>query len=444
MVTDPLVPKILLRLRRSDPAAARLVEQALDEMLGEGGLADLTQHDLQTYLWYTVAEADEPLPVAAALRAFLELAEMNRYAAIAASAQTVEILRAYSERGHQAGTKAATKAMEASGIVPPDLPELEWGEVMGVAELRAYQRIAATLELALAAGELRPGGRGWRLAQVRLTRHQLTMTRPDGPALLDRVRSERFSSWADVGGQARRSLTSSVLADLVGEPTPPRDLTERMAPMQWLLELAAGRMGEGPGIALTVGGNLVRRVVQEAAERFDWWSLPERPPRSESDIWRLVDLRLALQRAGALRRSGRRLVLGTRGRALVNDPLAQWRLATSQLIDDADFDSAVQEAALMLLLRARGPVEVRGLVQEAAEVLAGSGWRDTGNGHPPDERDVSRAVWALLRRCQLWSLVEEGKGPGFTTRMRLSEAGQRGGHAALRALALRPRMDPDG
>ncbi len=136
-------------------------------------------------------------------------------------------------------------------------------------------------------------------------------------------------------------------------------------------------------------------------------------------------------------------MLGTRGRPLVNDSVAQWRLATEHLIDPTDFDSAAQEAALMLLLGARGMVEVRELVREVAEILAGSGWRDTGNGAPPDERDVSRAVWALLRRCELWSLVDEGKGPGYTTRLRLSEVGHRGGQAALRSFALRPRLDPD-
>jgi hypothetical protein len=75
-------------------------------------------------------------------------------------------------------------------------------------------------------------------------------------------------------------------------------------------------------------------------------------------------------------------------------------------------------------------------------VLAASGWRDTGNGSPPDEHDVSRAVWTLVRRCQLWALVEESKGPGYTTRLRLSAAGALGGYSALRALALRPRRDP--
>ena len=440
---DPLVPRTLLRLRRTDPAAARRAERALEELLGESGLADLTQHNLQTYLWYTLADAHEPQLTAAALQSFFELAELYRYAALAQSAQTKEILRTYEEQGPAAGARAASKAMDGSGLVPPDLPELEWGDIMGTAEMSAYDRIAATLELAQAAGELKPGGRGWRLTQQRLTRQQLTMPRLDGAPLLDRVRAERLDSWTDVGGHERRGLASTVLADLLTDPVPPSDLTERTAPVQWLLELAVGRSGDVPGIPLTVTGNLARRVVQEAAERFNWWELPDRPPRSESDIWRLGELRLVLQRAGALRRSGRRLVLGTRGRALLGDVMAQWSVAMGLLIDESEFDVAAQEAALMLLLQARGMVEVRDLIKEVAEVLGGSGWRDTGDGAPPDERDVSRAVWSLLRRCELWSMVDEGRGPGFTTRLRLSDPGIRGAHAALRMLALRPRMESD-
>jgi len=438
---DPLVPRTLLRLRRTDPAAARRAERALDELLGDAGLADLTQHNLQTYLWYTLADAHEPQLTAAALQSFFELAELHRYAALAQSAQTKEILRSYEEQGPAAGARAANKAMDASGLVPPDLPELEWGEIMGTAEMSAYDRTAATLELAQAAGELKPGGRGWRLTQQRLTRQQLTMPRHDGPPLLDRVRAERLDSWTDIGGHERRGLASAVLPDLLTDPAPPRDMTERTAPVQWLLELAVGRPGDVPGIPLTVTGNLARRVVQEAAERFNWWELPDRPPRSESDIWRLGELRLVLQRAGALRRSSRRLVLGTRGRVLLGDATAQWTVAMALLIDESEFDVAAQEAALMLLLQARGMVEVRDLIKEVAEVLGGSGWRDTGDGAPPDERDVSRAVWSLLRRCELWSMVDEGRGPGFTTRLRLSDPGIRGAHAALRTLALRPRME---
>jgi hypothetical protein len=232
VASDPLVPKILHRLRQADPAAAGRAERALDELLSEGGLADLTQHDLQTFLWFTMADAADPPRTAASLALFFELAELNRYAGVASSTQTKDILRTYQESGHSAGAKVATKAMDASGILPPDLPELEWGEVMGEAEVEAYDRIAATLELALAAGELKPGGRGWRLTQQRLTRQQLSMTRPDGPPLLDRVRGERLDLWAEAGGQDRRSLTAAVLDGLMVDPAAPDDVADRMAPMR--------------------------------------------------------------------------------------------------------------------------------------------------------------------------------------------------------------------
>ena len=110
-------------------------------------------------------------------------------------------------------------------------------------------------------------------------------------------------------------------------------------------------------------------------------------------------------------------------------------------MDGPVIEAAAQEAALMLLLRSGGMVDQRDLVKEVADVLAGSGWRDTGDGTPPEDLDVSRSVWDLLRRGELWALVEEGHGPGFVTRVRLSEAGVRGAHLALRLLALRPRME---
>ena len=438
---DPLVPRTLLRLRRTDPAAARRAERALDELLGESGLADLTQHNLQTYLWYTLADAHEPQLTAAALQSFFELAELC-YAALAQSAQTKEILRAYEEQGPTAGARAAAKAMDASGLVPPDLPELEWGEIMGTAEMSAYDRIAATLELAQAAGELKPGGRGWRLTQQRLTRQQLTMPRLDGPPLLDRVRAERLDSWTDVGGHERRGLASAVLADLLTDPVPPSDSHRADSPGAVVAGASRGPVwgcagdsthsNREPCPPSGARGCRALRLVGTAR------------PTAEVRVGHLAarETAVGVQRAGASP-SGRRLVLGTRGRALLGDVMAQWTVAMGLLIDESEFDVAAQEAALMLLLQARGMVEVRDLVKEVAEVLGGSGWRDTGDGAPPDDRDVSRAVWSLLRRCELWSMVDEGRGPGFTTRLRLSDPGVRGAHAALRMLALRPRMESD-
>ena len=440
---DPLVPRTLLRLRRTDPAAARRAERALDELLGESGLADLTQHNLQTYLWYTLADAHEPQLTAAALQSFFELAELYRYAALAQSAQTKEILRAYEEQGPTAGARAAAKAMDASGLVPPDLPELEWGEIMGTAEMSAYDRIAATLELAQAAGELKPGGRGWRLTQQRLTRQQLTMPRLDGPPLLDRVRAERLDSWTDVGGHERRGWRRPYWPDLLTDPVPPRDVDR----------------ADGAGaVAAGAGRGPVRGCAGDSAHRHREPCPPSGAggcralrlvgtarPTAAVRVGHLAARRAAAGAAAGRRVTplGRRLVLGTRGRALLGDAMAQWTVAMAAPDRRAEFDVAAQEAALMLLLQARGMVEVRDLVQEVAEVLGGSGWRDTGDGAPPDERDVSRAVWSLLRRCELWSMVDEGRGPGFTTRLRLSDPGIRGAHAALRMLALRPRMESD-
>jgi hypothetical protein len=234
-------------------------------------------------------------------------------------------------------------------------------------------------------------------------------------------------------------LAQSLLGGITSPPAPPRDVVDLVAPIQWLLEMAAGRGGNSGGVPLTVTGNLARSVVQEAAERFNWWELPDRPPRSENDMWRLGVLRALLQSCGALRRVGRKLVLGTRGRALLGEPTGQWDTATAHLLDPDGFDGAAQEAALMLLLQANGMVEMRELVSEVAEVLAGSGWRDTGDGAPPDDADVSRAIWTMVRRCQLWSIVDEGRGPGYSSRLRLSEAGARGAYSALRHVALRPR-----
>lgn len=443
MASDPVVLKTLARLRRADPAAARLAQSGLNDLLADGGLADLTQHDLQSYLWFVLPEHDESPLTAAALAQFFELAELERYAGIAESPTTRDVLRVYAERGRAAGLRAATKAMDASGVVPPDLPELEWGEAMGAAEAAAYDSIATTLELALATGDLKPGARGWRVAQVRLTRMQLNMSRHDGPPLLERIHAERLEMWALHGGQARRALAGAVLGQVSSPPAAPSDVANRMAPMQWLLELANGRQDDAPGVPLTVTGNLARRVVQEAADRFNWWDLPERQPRSESDMWRLTVLRTILASAGAVRRVGRKLLLGTRGRALLGNPLAQWQTATDHLLAESGFDAAAQEAALLLLLQAGGMVEMRELITEVADVLAGSGWRDTGDGSPPDEQDVSRAVWAFVRRCELWSLVDSGRGPGWSTRLRLSPAGLLGGYAALRYQALRARAAAD-
>jgi uncharacterized protein YcgI (DUF1989 family) len=81
-----------------------------------------------------------------------DLLEMPRYAAACASETTTQVLTAW-HHGRDAGFKALQKAMNASGVQPPDVEKiLTWGQVMGVQENDAFQAAAAHLETAITAG----------------------------------------------------------------------------------------------------------------------------------------------------------------------------------------------------------------------------------------------------------------------------------------------------
>ena len=173
---------------------------------------------------------------------FFELAELNRYAAIAMSTQTRDVLRTYDERGHAVGAKAASKAMDASGIVPPDLPELEWGEVMGPIEVDAYDRIATTLELALAAGDLKPGGRGWRLDPAAADPPAADHGRaPTARRCWTGSAASGSTPGPTSGGMAVAGLASAALPDLLDRPGPAARRRRPHGP-----DAVAARTGRGP------------------------------------------------------------------------------------------------------------------------------------------------------------------------------------------------------
>jgi hypothetical protein len=78
--------------------------------------------------WFV--DLDEKLRVTAALGQALDLLQLPRYAAICQSRTTREILAAY-ETSIADGKAAFRRAAASSGILPPDLPDFEWGAVMG-------------------------------------------------------------------------------------------------------------------------------------------------------------------------------------------------------------------------------------------------------------------------------------------------------------------------
>jgi Arc/MetJ-type ribon-helix-helix transcriptional regulator len=89
--------------------------------------------------WFV--DLDEKLRVVAALAEALDLLQLPRYAAICRSGTTREILNAY-EVSTARGKAAFRRAAAASGITPPDLPEFEWGAVMGLQEASARSSTA--------------------------------------------------------------------------------------------------------------------------------------------------------------------------------------------------------------------------------------------------------------------------------------------------------------
>jgi hypothetical protein len=289
--SDAIVAGALERLRAEDERLGGDAEAALNSLTWDEGLETITQYGLQTFLWYELprkwmTDLEGKRHLAMALGRLLDLVGLPRYAAICRSPETDAVLAAY-ERDDREGFAAFRRAEERSGVHPPDLPELTWGPVMGMREAGAFWSTAAALELAIPGGELRPGSRGWRVAQQGIARRHLNAARPEleGHTWREVVLGERVEEWARSRGQAHRALVEPLITRLRSSPVEvPAGAAEAVAPLRWLLAQA------GEGIALTQKGNLARVVVVEAVERFGWQPLPN-PPRGEDDVFELWVLR---------------------------------------------------------------------------------------------------------------------------------------------------------
>jgi hypothetical protein len=438
--SDIIAAEALQRLRAEDERLGGDAEAALNSLTWDEGLQTITQYGLQTFLWYELprkwmTDLEGKRHIAMSLGRLLDLVGLPRYAAICRSSETVAVLAAY-ERDDREGFAAFRRAEERSGVHPPDLPELTWGPVMGMQEAGAFWSTAAALELAIAGGELRPGGRGWRVAQRAIAQRQLAAARPelDGRTWLEVVLGERVEEWARSRGQARRTVVEPLIALLQSGPVEvPTGAAETVAPLRWLLARA------GEGIALTQKGNLARMVVVEAVERFGWQPLPN-PPRGEDDVFELWVLRDLARDLGAVRRSGRRLVATRAGGALAGDAEALWRAVAGQLGGGDDFGAIVTELVLALLLDAAEVLQAE-LVERVYAAVVGEGWHDRATGQPPDPQAVRRQLAEPLRLLGVLGLSGEG-GDWRARTVTLTGMGRATALEALRARATGPRPDP--
>lgn len=438
---DSPVEAALAALRHEDAGTAADAEAALDWLIGDLGPEQLSQDQLQTFLWYALpmkflTDADHNRRIALALGRALDLLGLPRYAAMCSSITTSEVLDAY-ERSDADGRKAFRRALDSSGIRPPDLDEFEWGAVMGVQEAAAESSVAELLELAIVDRALVPGASGWKSRQQELTRAYLTTSRIElnGRTLLDAIRAERVDSWLGPHRDSARQRILDPIVALVRTATgPPDGMDDPLPSLRWLLSELAG------GQPLTQTGNLNRAFVQRAAARFDSEGfLAFSAPRGEHDVYDLQQTRELAQRARLIRRSGRRLMLTAKGHAALADPTLLWRAAAGQLLPAHPFERAVGELTLALLVES-AEVTRKTLIAVLGDAVRDGGWRGALTGDVPGEHDISWAYHATVNLLRALSLLA---GPTrWDSPYSLSEVGRSLALAALHHRAAGPRSSP--
>ncbi|MEX2587450.1 MAG: plasmid pRiA4b ORF-3 family protein [Actinomycetota bacterium] len=436
---DPVLQAPLEQMRADDPAAAKVAAAALGAATEGRGVDAISQHSLQRFLWDELPrqwtpDLQDQRYVVESLATLLELLEMRRYAELCRSEATAEVLRAYG-RGEGYGVAACADAEQASGIRPPDLPELVWGMFPGEREAVAYARLSQMLELAVASGDLEPGARSWKRRQRELVEARLDMPQTElgGTTLRQAIQAERLQHWVNARGRAGRQILTGVL-DRLQDPAPPPSGEELFPRLRWLLEQLA------EGIPLTQSGNLGQKFVQGAAPRFGW--IMRGLPRGEDELFDLRLTREFAQRARLARRQGRKMVATKRGRQVLQDPDALWRTVASYLLPSQVFDAFTGELALALLLEAEEMTR-DDLTARIKQAAAERGFRKPATGAPPDDWDVSWALNETLRLGAVLDLLAVGRDWADRS-YRLNDAGRATAAKALQLRAQVPRTTPYG
>jgi hypothetical protein len=436
----PEIAAALAELAGQDAAAADDARSALEWIAGEQGLAFLTQERIQSFCWYQLpvkwlVDLDDKLRVVVALARALDLLQLPRYAAICRSQTTREILTAY-ETSTAHGKAAFRRAAADSGIMPPDLPDFEWGAVMGWQEASAWSSTADFLEVAVTSGDLVPGRRGWKTRQQELVRVHLDTPQPDllGQTLAQVILTERAETWVNVWrSQTRRRIVAAIANRLLHPAElPAATATDPLPRLRWLLDQLHD------SVALTQTGNLSRKFVQENAGRFGWDF--SRPPRTEDELYDLYQLRHFAQDLGLARRSGRKLTLTAKGRRLLADPERLWRAVAAGLLGENGFFVYAGELFLALLLDADSVLD-REITATVGQSVAEEGFREGRTGEPPDEHDVSRAIHETSNLCRALGLLVSG-GDWRDRSHGLTDTGKATALEALRARATGPRTIP--
>jgi hypothetical protein len=403
------VEQALAALGKIEPDLAEEARNAWEALTGGLGPSAVTQWRLQKFCWHTLAlewpaDAVQRWRVAQALAALLDALGMPRYAGIARGDTTEQVLSAgdaMSERGRT----LARRAGQRSGIEPPHTELLTWGTSAGPIETRALEVVADRLELAVAIGDLQPGGRNWRDQQAELTMVVLTTADPElgGATPYELILAERLNSWVrGPGSTTRRGLLSPLRTRLLdpidpGMAAPARAL---LRPLDWLLTEV------GDGLPLTNAGYLPPRIVARALDALGWRDELLGPATREVDAYPVLVLRETATRLGLVRRRGGRLLATPSGRSGLADGRVLWAEVASGLIGPEPSALADAWEIVLAVLETGDAVpeeDVRALVQS---VITESGWRFAGRREPA-ESDTSPLFFSVLRELRWLELIQE-------------------------------------
>jgi hypothetical protein len=439
---DPAVAAALDRLRARDRDAADAAAAAWGWVAPDGEAGQVHQRFVQDFAWYRLpvkwwTDEDEHLEIAAGLAGLFDELGMGRYAELCRSATTREVIAAW-HRDEKAGSAAYRKAVDASGIDAPDTDVLVWGEMMTSEESDARDHVAVTLERAIAAGELQPGGRGWRGRQRELSVEALREQvpgHPGGQDWLGLVTTARMMRWIEQRhSPRRRALIGRWEATLLHPVDPPGEVARVVAPLRWLV----GRAADG-GVALTGQHNLARPVVQAMCETFGWWDTRRgAAPMREDDVLEVAVVHELARDRRWVRRQGRTLQATKPGATLAADDVAAWRALASAIAGPGGFDGFARECALLLLLD-HEQVGRRELLVGLAELAAEAGWHDRLSGRGPTPEELGRFVFPLLTVLETFGLHVEHDVRGQGRFDRLTDAGRATALEALRVRATGPQ-----
>jgi hypothetical protein len=442
-VSGEEVDRAVRRIETRRPDLNMAVQSVAGGLTAGEGVDMIHQAAIQRFLWWHLPRdypEDEWHGLVEATALLLDELGLKHLADLARSSETEKVLAVW-RQGREKGAAAFRAAHAKSGVEPPDTTLLAWGSIMGVDEVRALDIVERALGDAIAAGDLVPPAPRWHAKAASITEAVLSrpLDLPPGQTLAGLVTTERIGTWIDAARhpmhQEWRSAVANRLLHPIETPSNPGDA---VAPMRWLLELAA----EPGGMELTQSNYLARGTVLAAVERFGWWYW-DKPPRSEADVHQLSTLRNAANRLRLLRRRGRRLHLTTRGVEFLASPERLWEQVASETEDGGDFTRAATELVGLRLLQGR--VEQRKLVAEITPILVAQGW--SIGGSPITVNHVSSAIYRPLRWWRLFKTTDEvdatweyGTGRELTPHtVAVTADGERMVLAYLRSRAAGPR-----